>query len=265
MLLRNPFTKALRDNRRSMLGWAVSIAAVGTMYAAFWPTMQTPEMADALAAYPEGMLEALNFEDVTSPAGYLGSAVYGLLIPLLVAVFGIAAGARTIAGDEETGSLDLLLAHPVSRARAALQRFAALLVGLVVTGALLWLALVAIRGPAEFTAVGVGALAAMTLHLVLFGTAFAALAYGVGAATGSRASALGVGAAVAVLGYLANAVLHQVDALAWARDVSPFHWYLDGDPLVNGVQVGGVLLLAGFAVVCVAAGTWRFTRRDIAV
>lgn len=265
MLLSDPFTKALRDTRRSMLTWAVAITAVGAMYASFWPTMQTPEMAEAMAAYPEGMLEAFNFNDVTSPAGYLGSAVFGLLIPLLVAVLGITAGARTIAGDEEAGSLDLLLAHPVGRASAALRRFAAVVVWLALTGALLWLALVAIRGPAGFTAVGIGALAAMSLHLVLFGTAFAALAYGVGAATGSRAAALGVGAVVAVLGYLANAVLPQVDGLAWARHLSPFRWYLAGDPLVNGVQVGGVLLLAGFAAVGVAAGTWRFTRRDIAV
>ncbi|MFV2021608.1 ABC transporter permease subunit [Micromonospora sp. LOL_023] len=265
MLLSDPFTKALRDTSRSMLTWAVAITAVGTMYASFWPTMQSPEMIEAMAAYPEGMLEAFNFSDVTSPAGYLGSAVFGLLIPLLVAVFGITAGARSIAGDEEAGSLDLLLAHPVGRAKAALQRFAAVAVWLALTGALLWLALVAIRGPAEFTAVGVGDLAAMSLHLVLFGMAFAALAYGVGAATGSRATALGVGAVVAVLGYLANAVLPQVEALAWTRDISPFHWYLAGDPLVDGVQMSGVLLLVGFAAVLVSAGTWRFTQRDIAV
>ncbi|MFY1637172.1 ABC transporter permease subunit [Solwaraspora sp. WMMB335] len=265
MLLRNPFTKSLHDARRSLLGWALAIAGVGAMYASFWPTMQTPEMADAMAAYPQALLDALNFDDVTSPTGYLGSAVFGMLIPMLTAVFMIAAGTRAIAGDEDAGTLDLVLSHPVGRVRVALHRFGAVLIGIVLVVALLWLALAAVRGPADYTSVGLGRLAAMCLHLTLFGTVFGALAFAIGAATGSRAMAIGGSAAVAVLGYFANAVLPQVQGLEWARNLSPFHWYLGGDPLVNGVQAGGVLLLAGTTAVLVAVGTWRFTGRDIAV
>ncbi len=42
MLLRNVFTKALWDARRSLPGWAVAIAAVGAMYSSFWQTVNTP-------------------------------------------------------------------------------------------------------------------------------------------------------------------------------------------------------------------------------
>jgi ABC-2 type transport system permease protein len=265
MLLRNPFTKSLFDSRRSLLGWTLAIVFVGAGYASFWPTIQTPEMTEALSNYPKGLLEAFNYSDLTTAAGYLGSAVYGLLVPLLVAVFAIAAGTRAVAGDEEAGTLDLPLAHPVSRQRLGLQRYAAIAVGVVVICALLGLALIALSGPADFSGVGAGDLAAMSLHLVLFGLLFAALAYAVGAATGRRALALGVSAGVAVLGYLANSVIPQVDGLAWVRDLSPFGWLLAGKPLVNGVQWGDVGLLAGVTAVLVAAGTWLFTRRDVAV
>ncbi|MCL7457749.1 ABC transporter permease subunit [Micromonospora echinofusca] len=265
MLLRDPFTKALYDARRSLFGWTVSIVAVGAMYASFWPTMQTPEMTKALEAYPEGLLEAFNYSDLTSAAGYLGSAVYGLLVPLLVAVFAIAAGARAVAGDEEAGTLDLVLAHPVGRTRLVLLRLAAVAVGIVAVAVLLGLAMVALSGPSQFDGIGVGGFAAMTLHLALFGLAFAALAFAVGAATGRRAVALGVSAAVAVLGYLANSVLPQVRGLAWARELSPFHWYLGGSPLLDGVQPVGALLLAGATVALAAVGAVTFARRDIAV
>ncbi|MFI5484761.1 ABC transporter permease subunit [Micromonospora echinaurantiaca] len=265
MLLRDPFTKALHDARRSLLGWTVAIVAVGAMYASFWPTVQTPEMKEALAAYPEGVLEAFNYSDLTTAAGYLGSAVYGLLVPLLVAVFAIAAGTRAVAGDEEAGTLDLVLAHPVSRTRLALLRFAAVAAGIVAVAVLLGLAMIALSGPAQFDGIGAGGFAAMTVHLTLFGLTFAALAFAVGAATGRRAAALGTGAAVAVLGYLANSVFPQVEGLAWAREVSPFHWYLGGSPLVDGVQPAGALLLLGTTVLLVAAGTAAFTRRDLAV
>jgi ABC-2 type transport system permease protein len=74
-----------------------------------------------------------------------------------------------------------------------------------------------------------------------------------------------VSAAVAVVAYLASGVFPQVEGLAWTRDVSPWHWYVGGDPLANGVQAGGALLLLGATVVLVAAGTWAFNRRDVAV
>ncbi|MDM4720179.1 ABC transporter permease subunit [Micromonospora sp. WMMA1363] len=265
MLLRDPFGKTLHDARRSLLVWAVAVVAVGSMYASFWPTMQTPEMAKALEAYPEGLLEAFNYRDLTSAAGYLGSAVYGLLVPLLVTVFAITAGSRVVAGDEEAGTLDLVLAHPVGRARLALLRFAAAAVGVVGVTVLLGLALVGLRGPARLASISVGGFAAMTLHLALFGLAFTALAFAVGAATGRRATALGAGAGVAVLGYLANSVFPQVEGLGWAREASPYHWYLGGSPLVDGVQPLGALLLLASTAALVATGTAAFTRRDLAV
>ncbi|SDZ40548.1 ABC-2 type transport system permease protein [Micromonospora pattaloongensis] len=264
MFLRNPFTKALFDARRSLLGWALAVTAVGSMYAAFWPSVQSPEMQQALAAYPKGVLEAFNYDDLTSAAGYLGSSVYGLLVPLLIVVFSVGAGTRAIAGDEEAGTLDLLLAHPVGRVRLAVQRYAALLVALAVIVTLLCLAMLALRGPAQFDGVTAGELAAITLQLLLFGGFFGALAFAVGAATGRKGLTLGISAGVAVLAYLANGVIPQVDGLAWAREVSPFHWYLGGDPLVNGVQLAGPLLLIATTSALLATGTWALTRRDVA-
>jgi ABC-2 type transport system permease protein len=265
VLLSNVFTKSIWDARRSLPGWTVAIAGVGLMYAAFWPTMRSPEMAEALAAYPQDVLAALNYTDMATPQGYLGGAVYGLLVPLLVAVFAIAWGARSVAGDEDAGTLDLVLAHPVSRRSLALQRFCGLLAGVVVVGAVLFAAMVAVRGAFDLGDVSTGGFLAINLHLVLFGVWFGALAFAVGAATGSKAAALGAGAGVAVLAYLANSVFPQVGALTWTRDISPFHWYLGGYPLSNGVQPGGVAALLITAVVLVTAGTVLFTRRDLTV
>lgn len=263
-MLRNVFTKWLRDARWSLLGWTIAVPAVGTMYAAFWPSIRNPEMMKALEAYPKGVLEAFNYNDLTSAAGYLGSAVYGLLVPLLIAVFAIGAGTRAVAGDEEAGTLDLVLAHPVGRARLALQRFAGIVVGLAVVTAALLLAMLGLRGPAQLDGIGVAELAAVTLQLALFGAVFAALAFAVGAATGRKALTLGISAGVAVLTFLCNGVLPQVEGLEWVRNLSPWHWYLGGEPLVNGVQVADSGLLAGLAVVLVAFGTWAFGRRDVA-
>jgi ABC-2 type transport system permease protein len=263
VLLHDVFTKSLWDARRSLPGWTVAIAGVGLMYAAFWPTMRSPEMTEALSAYPRDVLAAFNYTDMASPQGYLGGAVYGLLVPLLMAVFAIAWGARAVAGDEDAGTLDLVLAHPVSRRSLAAQRFGALLLGVAVVAGVLLAAMLALRGPFDLGAVATGGLVAINLQLALFGAFFGALAFAVGAATGSRAAALGAGAGAAVLAYLANSVFPQAEVLSWTRTVSPFHWYLGGDPLTEGIGWGGLGALAVATAVLVAAGTLAFTRRDL--
>jgi ABC-2 type transport system permease protein len=259
------FWKSVRDNRRGWIGWTVALSAIAAMYALLYHSINNPAMADALNSFPQSIKEAFHMQDYTKPESYFGVSVFGLLVPILLAVFAISAGAKAIAGDEEAGTLDLVQAHPVSRISLALQRFGAIMVALVAIAAVMCLVVIALRGPGQFTALSPGRLFAICLQLALFGVLFAALAYGVGAWTGRRIYAIAVGAAVAVLGYLGDSFFTQIDSLKWMEKFSPFNWYLGGEPLKNGVQWGYAGLLLGFAVLFVAAGTWRYSRRDIAV
>jgi ABC-2 type transport system permease protein len=68
-----------------------------------------------------------------------------------------------------------------------------------------------------------------------------------------------------VLGYLGDSFFTQIDSLKWTEKFSPFAWYLGGEPLKHGVQWNHAGLLLGLAVLFVAAGTWRYSQRDIAV
>jgi ABC-2 type transport system permease protein len=264
-MLGNPYLKALRDGRRGLIGWTVAIGAVAMLYAAYYPAVRTPAMAKALDAYPDALKKAFNMTDMTSAAGYLGSTVFGLLVPVLLAVYTIVAGSRTVAGDEESGTLDLVLAHPVSRTRLLLSRLGALATGVVVISAVVLVLVAAISGPAKLSSLGSGHLAAMAVHVALFGICIGALTLAVGAATGRRSAAVGAGTVVAVLGYFANNLGPQVAALAWTQRLSPFHYLLAGQPLVNGLNPADCLALLGAAAVFAALGLTAFTRRDLAV
>jgi hypothetical protein len=145
---------------------------------------------------------------------------------------------RAVAGDEEAGTLDLVLAHPVSRTRLALHRFGALCTSLLAIGVVLWLAMLAITGPDQLGDITAGEFPA---------------------ATGRKALAVGVASGVTVLAYLANGTLPQVEGLEWTRSVSPWHWMVGGEPLKNGLQVGDTLLLLGTAVVIVGWARGRST------
>lgn len=264
-MLRSVFGKTLWDQRRAILAWSIGIAAVGVMYSAFYPTLNSPEMAEFMDAYPQAIMDAMGITDLASPEGYLGGTTYGILGPILMLIFGASLGARAIAGEEENGRLDVLLAHPVTRSRVVVERAAAMLVALVVAGAVLLLGMAAMAGVADFASIGLANLAAASAQLVLLGLLFGSLALAVGAATGSRGLALGVVAIVGVLTYFANTLGPSVDWLAWSENISPFRYYADGEPLRNGLQVLDSLVLLVASLVLVALAVIGFERRDIAV
>ena len=264
-MIRTVFAKWLWDARRFLIAWTAAIVVVGTGYAAFWPTMNGTEVAAMLESYPQALLEALNYTDLTTPEGYLGATVYGVVVGVLLIVFSISVGTRIIAGEEEAGVLDLTLSHPVSRRSLALQRVAAHVVALLVVVSVFWLAMLVVAGPAQFDSIPAGRLAAMHLHLAAFGLLFGSVAFAVGAATGRRAAALGAASGVAVLGYAASGIIPQVEGLEWVRDYSPFTWLTGSEPLVNGVDPAHLGILLGLSALLVAVGTVVFERRDLAV
>lgn len=256
------FTKTLTDDRRSLTGWAVGATLAGVMYASFYPQLADGQMAEAVANYPQAMREAFRLDDLTSAAGYLGSSVFGLILPLIAMFYGAATGARAIAADEETGQLDLLLAHPVSRTRFLLHRFAALAAGALGIAGAIFAGMLAIRGGADLAGISVTQFAAQCLQLALLATAFGGLAIGIGAATGRRAVVFTVTAVIGVLAYALHAFAGQL-GIADARYLSPFHYYIGGEPLRHGFQWADASVLLGTALILVAAGAAWFNRRDI--
>ncbi|TDD85128.1 ABC transporter permease [Actinomadura darangshiensis] len=252
------FTKTLYDNRRIFTVWALATGLLALMYAAFYPQVS----ADAMASVPESM-SGFGLDDTSTAAGYLQGPVFGLLVPLLATFYGAATGARTISADEESGYLDLLLAHPIGRARLLLQRFAALAAGALLIGGAVLAAMLAVRDGADLGSVGAGGFAAQTLNLTLLALLFGALATGLGAATGlTRATVFGVTAGLGVAVFALNGFAPQIGA-GGLRYLTPFHYYIGGEPLKNGVQVADAAVLAAASAVLIAAGTWRFVRRDL--
>jgi ABC-2 type transport system permease protein len=257
--------KHLSDNRRGSLGWALAITAIAAMYSAMWPIMGgSSGLATAVTSLPKSMRDAFHLEDYGTAPGYFGSTVFGLLVPILLAVFAIAAGTRAIAGDEEAGTLDLVMAHPVTRVRLAVSRYLSVLVAIMLVGVVLLLVELAIRIPAKFGVITMANLAAMSFQLTLLGFCFASIAFGIGAYTGRRMYAIVGGAYVAVATYLCDSFLPQINALHWIEYFSPFYWYLGGEPLVNGIQWTHCALLVGLSLYSAALGIWGFNRRDLA-
>lgn len=243
--------RSLDDSRRTMLWWSVGLIGLVAMIVSVYPSVRDNSGLNKLAQdYPEALKAFIGFGgtvDYTTGAGYLGTELFSFMVPLLLLFVSVGAGARAIAGEERSGTLDLLLANPISRRRLVLEKLGALVAELALLGFVLWASL-AVAAPLVELHVGVGKLAAVTLDAALLALVFGTLGLLVGCATGNKTMALAAPAAAAVAAYLVNGLGALVHALEPLQKATPFHLYTSGDPLRHGLPLGQtalLLLLAG--------------------
>ncbi len=113
-MLRNVFLKTLREQRRALCWRAAGVAALGISTMLFYPSMaDAPEFDEMLENMPEALARTIT--DLTSPEGYLNSQLYVFMVPLVFLVFTVGRSSGAVAGEEERGTLELLLSYPIRR------------------------------------------------------------------------------------------------------------------------------------------------------
>lgn len=254
--------KALRDHRRGVAGWSVGLLCLLLLEGALWPSVRDMTgMDELLAGYPEPLQELFDLEAMSTGVGFLNAELFTLVLPALFIVFGISRGAQSVAGEEERGTLELLVVTPMSNTRLLIEKAAGLVAAVLALGAALFIAtmlssaLFDLRVPVASGLAGAAALSGL-------GVEFGCVALAAGAATGRRGVAVVVSAVAAVAAYvLYVAGLLVADVGDWSG-WSPFHQALSGGPLGRELPGSSAWLLLG-AVAVVAASAPVFARRDV--
>lgn len=221
---------------------------------------------DALASlgdqFPEELLSLFGGGDLSTPEGFYQIEMFGLMIPIGILTVTIAIGTAALAGEEKRNTMALLLGNPVSRSNVVVQKTITMVLYAVIIGIASFVG-VAAGSLAGGLGMDIGNVAATCLLATLTGLVFGALALALGAGTGSTAIASYGAIGVAVATYLMNGFLVLNESTeAWAQ-LSPFHYYLAGDPLVQGLDWTDAAVLAGLAVVGLVASLVLFERRDL--
>jgi len=243
----------------------VAILAIFTML--FYPSVaDVPELNKFFEEMPEALARSFmgDVADYTSPEGYLNTEMFGFTIPLLFLVFTVGRGAGAVAGEEEKGTLELLLSYPLLRHRLVADKFLAMLVVTTVLTVAIWIA--ALVGAAVVDMdIRVWSLAQITVSAALLGLVFGAFSLALGSATGKRNTTIGVTGSIALAAYLLNALAPLVDWLEPARRFSPFYYYNSADPLSNGLDPVHVGVLIGLVAAFLAVALFTFGRRDLTI
>lgn len=261
-MLSSVFAKSVRDQRWALLGWSIGVVLLVVVQAAVWPTMRDlPAFEEMLAGYPEALRDLFDLGAMATGVGFFNVELFSLVLPILFVVFAVGRGARLVAGEEEQGSLDVVLVTPVSTTSLLLQKAAALAVGVAVLAVVVFVT-VLVCVPVFDLGFGVGELAPGVLAMWLLGTELGCVALAVGAVTGRRHIALAVAGAVAVVSYVLYALGQIVEAIQPWQQLSPVHQAVSEGPLGGGVPASfGWLVLV--TVLVVVAALPAFDRRDV--
>ncbi len=259
------FLHGLRRSRGQILGWGLALAILGAWIISLYPSILSlrEQYRELLKAYPPEMLAFFGgVTDLTDPVAYLDFVFFSYM-PIIVAIYAILAGSGLLAADEESGVLDLILAHPISRTRLYLGRLLALGASLLGILALTWLGFVVLL-PGSGLGVGVGAMALPCVSLFAVLLLFGALALFLSLLLPSRGGAASVAGVVLVASYFASSLSHLNPDLQALDRVLPLRYY-QGAAAVNGLDWGKLGILLGAAALFALLGWALFARRDIRV
>ena len=171
-------------------------------------------------------------------------------------------GAAAVGGDEESGQLELTLAHGVTRVQVVLERALSLFLRVVLLAALVFVLVRLLNDSAQLDIRPENLFGAAVLFAglaLLSGTA----ALCAGAVSGRRTYGLAAGAAVGVLGYVFNAVGRQSEDVEWLLNLSPYHWAYGNSPVANGADWAAAGWLWGSRQPWWPLAAFAVNRRDV--
>ena len=256
----SPIARAtLRESRTTLIGSAVIVGAVAVWVCAVYPSFrETLEDLELPAGYEAFLGEA---GSLATPAGFL-SAEFFSWIPALWAGVAIALGTAAIGGEESDGTLELLLAQPVSRTRVLAEKCATLAAALAV-GVLSALPAFALGLRLSDLDISLARIAGALGLTWLLALVFLLLGVWLSALLPSRRHAALLAAGGLIAAYFLNTLGAAVPAVEPWRVVSPLYWSDASLPLTGEFRLRRIAALVVSAPLLLALARDAFSRREI--
>jgi beta-exotoxin I transport system permease protein len=248
--------------RRSLFGYTAGMALYTLVIVALYPSFKDSTSLDKLVTNDATLSALFGITgSLSSPAGWLSGNIYANFMPLVMLLLTIGYGASSLAGQNEDGTLCLLAVLPVRRTTIVLQKAAAMVFQAVLLAAVV--AAFVFVGRLFDVDLAAGRVVGISATSVLVGLDFGLVTLAVGARTGRRGTALGVGTSLASASYLVGSLAPVVSWLHPARYASLFYWSVGNEQISRGADAGSYVVLIAVALVAVWAAAAAFGRLDV--
>lgn len=251
--------RRLRGTAVITAGFAVLVGLYVYMFPSFSEGMDLDQYVES---FPPALRQAFGLQSLGTIEGFLAAELYAFGWVLLLGIYFAYAAASLVADDVDRGRMDMLLSLPVSRSKVLLEKFASVLVPLVVvnllTPVIVYAAVLGIDEPVS--AADLAMVHALSIPYLLAAAAIGLLA----SVVFDRAS---IAQRVAAGGFFGLFLLDSVTAgtdFGWIGALSPTRYYDPTAVLVSSeYDLAGAGVLLAAAVVLVAASRAYFARKDI--
>ncbi len=259
--------KVLQMNARGVASYAAGCFFYSLLVVVLFQRVITQHAAffrQYVDLFPKSFLRLFNAAgDFTTLGGFVGAEYLSFLWVVIVAAFVITFTSGALAQELEQGTLELLLAYPISRIRVLTSKLAALVAALLIIVAAtllgLWAGALSEKLPvaaASFGAVGVLAMA-FALAIAGYGLLFSALAQ-------ERGVAAGAAAALTVVFYAINFASQNWEALSGVSRFTIFGYFSPQNAIDFGrVDAQAMMVLLGLALGSTILAALAFRRRDL--
>lgn len=252
------------QRRWSIIWWSIGIVSLVVLTLAFYPTIhnQAAQLNKSFGGLSNSTLSLFGGTDFFSPVGYLNSQLIYLMLPLLLIILGIGLGSSLIGREESDGTIELLLARPVSRSKLLNSKvLAGGLIILIVT--IIGSAATILMAEAVNIGIPVGYITAACFACFMLVLTFSSLAFLLAATGRGRGAALGIAVVYALGGYIIGSLANSVHWLKVPSLIFPYHYYRTADILNGTFDWSSIIFFAVFTIVCIVLAWLSFRRRDI--
>ncbi|MFP4115146.1 MAG: ABC transporter permease subunit [Spirochaetota bacterium] len=253
----------LRKRWKAALGWGVGLTLFGALYLVIFP-----EVEQEMAGLADISIYQVMGVNLGSFPDYIGSVVL-LFVPLLLGIYAISNGTRTLAGEEEDGTLELVMARPLDRRQIVIAKAFAIgvtlfVVLLVAGGGNAAILSVVKRGYDTPLMPGQLFLALLSSWPITFAVAMIALF--LGALTPTRRLATAAVTTFFVGSYFGENLSGMVSSLEGLKPFMIFsHYDSSATALTEGPALGDIGVLLALCALFLGLALWVFGRRNVTV
>lgn len=266
------WTKAAREPAALLISLCVLLFLFAWVYVWLISKIELPALLQFLTGGLKDLerLSGVPFQDVATPEGRIALAFVDPLVHLGVIVWAISRGSDAVSGELERGTLEMLLAQPVSRLSVYVSKAVVAVVGLAVVCVALWCGMaVGITLIVEQTdRVRPAMYVPPTLNVFGLGFAMAGIAALVSSLDRYRSRTIGIMGAFYAIAVVLKVIARMAPGWEWVGYGSIF-WPFEPQRMVaNNADAWRLLVeyntpLIAVGLLCYVAGAVIFCRRDL--
>jgi ABC-2 type transport system permease protein len=261
-----PLFRAAFHQRRTAIFWyCVSLVLYAWMTMWFWGEMG-PTLAKMMESYPKEVLVLFGGDKVpfASAGGFMQVEFLGLMWIIIIASAVLVFAVRAFASDIGSGTMELVLAQPVSRVRVAVTRIVALVVYVLALNLATFLPL-RLLGPTYDIDLGWEGFLVLFALGTLFSLAIGGLGMAFSAMFRDGGKPVAITSGILLVFWLADMIANVSEAAEVLDPVNLVTYWQPGIVINGGdIESAAWWIYAAVALVGLAGSVAVFARRDVA-